>query len=138
MSTPHVISALRAKRAEISGHIRDFEKRLFGLRVNLANVDATIRLFAPDMDPTAIAPKRPVKRNMDYERSELARRVGDLLREAAGPMSASELASCVGAAKGLPDDPRLATRVHGVLSSMARRGLLASEGKPLRWSIKPP
>lgn len=67
MSTPHVVSALRAKRAKISGHIRDFEKRLFGLRMNLANVDATIRLFAPDMDPTAIVPKRPHKRDMDFE-----------------------------------------------------------------------
>jgi hypothetical protein len=39
--------ALRAKRAEISGHIYDLEKRIARQRANLANLDATIRLFSP-------------------------------------------------------------------------------------------
>jgi hypothetical protein len=39
--------ALRLKRAEISGHIHDLEKRIARQRVNLANLDATIKLFSP-------------------------------------------------------------------------------------------
>jgi hypothetical protein len=46
MAEPHVITALRAKRAEISGHVADLERKLARHRANLANIDATIRLFA--------------------------------------------------------------------------------------------
>jgi len=36
MTNTHVVSALRQKRAEISGHIHDFEKRIARQRANLA------------------------------------------------------------------------------------------------------
>ena len=60
MVEPHVISALRLKRAEISGHIHDLEKRIARQRANLANFDATIKLFSPDTNPDAIPPKRVI------------------------------------------------------------------------------
>jgi hypothetical protein len=58
MADAHVISALRLKRAEISGHIHDLEKRIGRQRANLANLDATIKLFSPGANPDAIPPKR--------------------------------------------------------------------------------
>jgi hypothetical protein len=51
MVEAHVISALRLKRAEISGHIHDLEKRIARQRANLANLDATIKLFSPGNKP---------------------------------------------------------------------------------------
>jgi hypothetical protein len=54
MAETHVISTLRTKRAEIGGYIQDPEKKIKRLRANLAHVDATIRLFAPGLDPDAI------------------------------------------------------------------------------------
>jgi len=51
MTDTHIISALRVKRAEISGHIHDLEKRIARQRANLANLDATIKLFSPDANP---------------------------------------------------------------------------------------
>jgi hypothetical protein len=42
MTEKHVVSALRVKRAEISGHIHDLEKRIARQRANLANLDASI------------------------------------------------------------------------------------------------
>ena len=62
MTNSHVISALRLKRAEISGHIHDLEKRIARQRANLANLDATIKLFSPGANPDAIPPKRPCRR----------------------------------------------------------------------------
>jgi hypothetical protein len=56
MTNTHVISALRLKRAEISGHIHDLEKRIARQRANLANLDATIKLFSPGANPDAILP----------------------------------------------------------------------------------
>ena len=52
MTNSHVVSALRLKRAEISGHVHDLEKRIARLRANLANLDVTIKLFSPGTDPT--------------------------------------------------------------------------------------
>jgi hypothetical protein len=52
MTNSHVISALRLKRAEISGHIHDLEKRIARQRANL--------LFSPGTNPDTIPPKRPI------------------------------------------------------------------------------
>jgi hypothetical protein len=62
MTEKHVVSALRRKRAEISGHIHDLEKRIARQRANLANLDATIKLFSPGANPDAIPPKRAYRR----------------------------------------------------------------------------
>jgi len=49
MAEPHVVTALRAKRAEISGHVHDLERKLARHRASLAAIDATIRLYAPEL-----------------------------------------------------------------------------------------
>jgi hypothetical protein len=40
MAEQHVVSALRTKRAEISGYIADLERKINRQRAALANVDA--------------------------------------------------------------------------------------------------
>jgi hypothetical protein len=45
MAEPHVIGALRNKRAELAGTLRQLEQQLAGHRANLAHLDATMRLF---------------------------------------------------------------------------------------------
>src|ERR1700719_4770744 len=77
MAEPHVISALRLKRAEISGHIHDLEKRIGRQRANLANLDATIKLFSPGANPDAIPPKRAYRRTRYFARNELSRLTQD-------------------------------------------------------------
>jgi hypothetical protein len=49
MAEPHVIGALRNKRAELDGMLRQLEQQLAQQRTNLAHVDATMRLFDPDL-----------------------------------------------------------------------------------------
>jgi hypothetical protein len=48
MSAPHVVYALREKRAELFGTMRQIEQQLAQYRSNLAHLDATMRLFDPD------------------------------------------------------------------------------------------
>ena len=48
MGEPHIISALKSKRAEIAGVVAELEKELAERRLVLQHVDATLRLFAPD------------------------------------------------------------------------------------------
>src|ERR1700726_4301096 len=104
MVEPHVISALRHKRAEISGHIHDLEKRITRQRANLANLDATIKLFSPGTNPDAIPDKRAYRRTRYFARNELSRLTQDALRTASGPLTSAEIAATVMQAKEMPPD----------------------------------
>ncbi len=95
MTNSHVISALRLKRAEISGHIHDLEKRIARQRANLANLDATIKLFSPGTNPDAIPPKRAYRRTRYFAHNELSRLTQDALRMASGPLTSAEIAGAV-------------------------------------------
>ena len=53
------ISALRDKRARLLGEIESLERKAAKLRQDMANIDATLRLFHPDADPSHITPIRP-------------------------------------------------------------------------------
>jgi hypothetical protein len=101
MTDTHVISALRLKRAEISGHIHDLEKRIARQRANLANLDATIKLFSPGTNPDAIPPKRAYRRARYFAHNELSRLTQDALRTASGPLTSAEIATAVMQTKGM-------------------------------------
>ena len=47
MAELHVVSALRNKRAELAGIVGQLEQQLARQRMNLAHLDATMRLFDP-------------------------------------------------------------------------------------------
>src|ERR1700736_162610 len=102
MVEPHVISALRLKRAEISGHIHDLEKRIARQRANLANLDAAIKLFSPGTNPDAIPPKRVYRRTRYFAHNELSRLTQDALRTASGLLTSAGIAATVMQAKGMP------------------------------------
>src|SRR3984893_652025 len=102
MTDTHVISGLRRKRAEISGHIHDLEKRIARQRTNLANLDATIKLFSPGINPDAILPKRVYRRTRYFAHNELSRLTQDALRTASGLLTSAEIAATVMQANGMP------------------------------------
>jgi hypothetical protein len=142
MSETHVIPALRAKRAEISGHIHDLDKRIARMRANLANIDAAIRLLSPGADPDAIPPKRTYRRTKYFARNELARMALDVLRKAPGPLAAKEIALAIMRAKGMAmGDDALCTTVSEMmlvaLRSLAKRGSVTKSGtsRKAQWII---
>ena len=92
MAEPHVIGALRDKRSELDGMLRQLEKQLEQQRANLAHVDATMRLFDPDIRPMDIRPKQPRERNAWFRPGECLRLIYDELREATQPVTTRELA----------------------------------------------
>src|ERR1700730_15254011 len=104
MSQTHVVSALRLKRAEISGHIHDLEKGIERQRVSLSYLDATIGLIYPSTNPDAIPPKRAYRRTRYFARNELSRLVMDALRLATGPLAATDIATAAMQAKGAAMD----------------------------------
>ena len=48
MADSHVISALSTKRGEILGSIKHYKQIISSLDKDLANIDATIKIFEPD------------------------------------------------------------------------------------------
>ena len=75
------VFALSRKRAELAGEIIAREAVLDQLRVDLAHLDAAIRIMCPDAEPELIRPKKPSRKGCDwFGRGELARAVLDVLR----------------------------------------------------------
>jgi len=144
MTNSHVVSALRLKRAEISGHIRDLEKRIARQRANLANLDATIKLFSPGTNPDAIPAKRVYRRTRYFGHNELSRLTQDALRTASGPLTSAEIAAAVMHAKGMPQEDAtfkeiVAARALTVLRRLAKRGAAVKSGssRDARWTAAP-
>jgi hypothetical protein len=144
MTNTHLVSALRLKRAEISGHIHDLEKRIARQRANLANLDATIKLFSPGTNPDAIPPKRAYRRTRYFAHNELSRLTQDALRTASGALRTAEIAAAVMRAKGMPPGDTafkaiVATRALTVLRRLAKRGAVVKSGvsRNAKWVLAP-
>jgi hypothetical protein len=73
MTQLHVVSALSNKRAELAGIVRQLEQQLVRQRTNLAHLDATMRLFDPDIQPKRIRPKQPRARSVWFRPGECLR-----------------------------------------------------------------
>jgi hypothetical protein len=58
MADLHVISALREKRALVSGLVEKLERKLEQHRADLTHIDGVLGLFQPDRDPAEIKPRR--------------------------------------------------------------------------------
>lgn len=58
MAESHVVSALVDKRSEIASLIARTEQQLGQFRANLIHLDSTLRLFALELKPNSIPPKK--------------------------------------------------------------------------------
>ena len=133
MAESHVVSALANKRAEIAGMIARTQQQLGQFRADLAHLDATIRLFAPAMEPETIPAKRIRQSDVRFEPGGLSRRVLDALRRAGEPIRAPDLVRAVMIDNGLdPADHasflRVQWKVRDTLKRLRKRGLLAAQG----------
>ena len=122
MAEPHVIGALRNKRAELSGTLRQLEQQLAGHRASLAHLDATMRLFDPNIRPKEISPRQRRARNVWFRQGECLRLIHDELREATEPMTTRELTERIMRVKAIPaaDDHRRELVQKTLLGSLNR------------------
>src|SRR3954464_14477522 len=91
MAEAHVVAALKDKRAELSGSIADLEKRISQHRADLLHVDAVLRLFAPELEPSTILPRAGRRPNSWFKPGELARLVLEVLRTAPAALSVRDI-----------------------------------------------
>jgi hypothetical protein len=102
MAELHVIGALRNKRAELAGVLRQLEQQLARERTNLAHLDATMRLFDPNIRPKDIRPRQRRTHNAWFRHGECLRLIYDELREAIQPMTTRELTERIMRVKATP------------------------------------
>jgi hypothetical protein len=138
----HVLSGLIAKRAELAGRIEAAQSELRRLVIDLDSLDATIRLFAPDIDLDEIRPKPLPARNQAF-RGEMSRVVLNSLRQAAKPLPSREIALRFMTARGLATTDTMLLRVvmkrvGACLRNYRNKGLVRSVNGPARailWEI---
>jgi hypothetical protein len=91
MAEPIVVTGLLAKRAEMAGLIDHHRKRIAGLQASLVHLDATINLFAPEIDLRTLRPKQHRERNHYFRPGEAPRAILDALRLAGKSLTSREL-----------------------------------------------
>lgn len=143
MAETHVISALRAKRAEVSGLLADAEKRAKCLRTDLEHIDCTIKLLAPGSLPESIPAKRIYRHKIpSILYGEIPKLCLNILRRAGCPISVDDMAATIIREKALDtSDEQLKAvvtqKVFEALKSQRKRGLV--EKNPIRgdnrWSL---
>ena len=130
MAESHVVSALVSKRAEIAGLIARTEQQLGQFRADLVHLDATLRLFAPELEPKTIPAKRIRQADLWLEHGELPRRVLDALRRAGEPIHAPDVVRAVMIDKGLDQSfARVHASAHACRRSR-RQGSRLSQRHP--------
>ena len=137
------ISALVRKRAELAGLIERHRSELDVMTANLGHLDATLRLFDPEIRLDAIRPKAP-RPAADPGRPEITTRmVLDALRRAGEPLSAREIAARLLAELGADvGDVKLlratAERVGEALRRQRRKGTAMcglGSGSSVSWRL---
>lgn len=142
MAETYVVSGLVAKRAEMAGLIDHHQKQIAQLGTDLAHLDATLKLFAPEMDLRSLRAKEHRERNHYFAPNEQPRFVLDTLRQAGEPLTTAALAERAIALKGLEGGADLVDAVqkslHGALKPLAQRGTIVEGprlGTSRTWQI---
>ena len=120
MAELHVICALRDKRSELAGMVNRLERELLERRASLTHIDATMRLFDPDIRPQEIRPRRLRDRNAWFQPGECLPRIYDVLRDAPSPLATRDIAERLIAAKAIPaaDDRQRSLIQKTILGSL--------------------
>jgi hypothetical protein len=118
----HIIRVLRDKRSELAGMLTDLEQKLGEHRIAVTHLDATLRLFDPEIRPEEIRPRQPRTRSAWFRPGECLRLIYDVLRDAPQPLTTREIADRIIDMKAMitEDERRRALIQKVVLGSLSR------------------
>lgn len=142
MTNEHVLSGLKAKRAELAGKIETMQREMRLLVATIGHIDAAIRTFDPTIDLEDILPKLPPR--FQAFKGEVSRIVLDALRESKTPLPVFDITLTVAAGRGISTDDKpfmiiLRRRVDACLRNLRKRGIVKSSrpsGSLTLWEIK--
>ncbi len=146
MAESHVISGLVSKRAELSGLFQQHQAELKKIAIDLAHIDAAIKLFDPDYDLNAIKAKDTKQLNPWFDHGEASRLILDVLRSASSALSTRQLGEAMASIKGLlVESPKewdsLLKLILSAAQRLAKKGVIQAQGRTqgaggsLLWQI---
>ncbi len=143
MAEPIVVAGLLAKRAEIAGLIDHHRKQIAGLQAGLVHLDATIHLFAPQIDLRTLRPKQHRERNHYFRPGESPRAILDTLRLAGTALTSRELSEQILHQRGVELAPGLVEALQKSLlmaiKGLERKGLVrvdsVAKGGVRAWTL---
>ncbi len=105
MAESHVVSGLISKRSELAGLIEHHASAMNALKFKLTHLDATIKIFAPEIDLRTMRSKEHRVRNPIFGGHEAPRRIMDALRTSGKPMTSRALIENILTVKGIDAIP---------------------------------
>lgn len=141
MGEPHVLSALKEKRAELAGELIATENLVTKLKADLVGIDRAIKVFDPKSRPHMI---KPVMRRgaSEFPHGELSRLILNALRCSPNPMTLREIAEKIGAERNMDVSEfqiinGLMVKIRARLFAQYKAGTLAKEprGSAMEWRV---
>lgn len=138
MADPHVVTALRSKRAELAGLIDALQDQLREAMIAVDHVDCTLRLFDPGVELDEIRPK-PVPPRHHAFKGQVTRAILALLRSD-GAMDVKAITIRLMAERDLNmNDKALAKamqkRIGAALRNLRERQLVSSSPGPGNYQL---
>ncbi len=141
MVTTHAITALRNKRGELAGQIDALQDQLRQAFIDMDHIDASLRMFVPDIELDEIKPKPLPPRHRAFK-GQVTRAILAMLRKE-GPMDAKAITLRLMAERELNlNDSGLQKAMHkrigAALRNLRERTLVQSRsgsGGLLVWSV---
>lgn len=143
MTDTHVVSALKEKRIVIASQIEDYREKMRQAVIALDHVEASLRLFDPDVDMGQLGPRKVPQVLYDLK-GDTGRIILETLRTATMPLSTAKVCEAVMKARGLDTDDRGLVRLMmkrttaNLMHWKRKRGLIRSmpgPGQQLLWEI---
>jgi hypothetical protein len=142
MENEHILSGLIRKRSELVGEIDHLTSVVQQKMIELDHLDATIRIFQPDIDLETIKPKTVPPRHQALP-GEMIRGVLTVLRESRKPVTSMEVTLTLMAQRGLNSADKglvriISKRVVACLRHGRGKGILRSTetpGQQLLWEV---
>jgi hypothetical protein len=132
------LHTLTQLHAELAGKIETNRHNGGKLRAQMVQVEAVIKMLAPDFSVAAIAAKRRNKSNPWFKRGTLFRSAVDVLRRAGTPMTARDIAAALIADKAPQASRKQAIGLQeAILVGLRKRdgGAVVGERSPARWAL---
>ena len=137
MAESHIVTGLVAKHSELAGLIKYHRNEIERVTQDLKHLDATLKIFSPDIDLRTLTPKRICKGNLGgfkhFKSHECNKLALDVLRKAVTPLDTTAIAEQIVAVKGLDDTKDMRVSVQRTLTTTLRqlekRGIVKNTGK---------
>jgi hypothetical protein len=143
MTDTHVVSALKEKRIQVASQIESLQGQIRKAVIDLDHVEAALRLFDPDVDLTALSPRKVAPVLYDTK-GDTGRVILDTLRNSMRPLTTAQVCEAVMKARNLDTNEKslcrlMMRRTNANLKHWQRkRGLIRSMpgvGQQLLWEV---